>query len=374
MRTFISHLIVLSIAAWGCSRGAMHPTDVPAAKIEGNRIAFPPNAPQLNYLSVEEAPERHAVASNLSGRLAWDEDLTTRVFPSVSGRVVAILVRPGQIVTAGAVLAKIVSPGFSQAQAEARKALADARAAERALARARELFEHDAAAAKDVDEAEADDARARSEKERAVATLALYGGNTSSADGVFSMRAPIAGVIAEKSVNPGQEVRSDQVGDKPLFVVTDPRKLWLYLDVTESDVASLRPGQEVVIRSRAMPGRTFRGRVDVIGEGLDATTRTVKARCLVDNSERLLRAEMYVSADVTAPAGGVDVPTKAVFLRDNQPFVFVQTAPGAFAKQPVVVGTETNGRSVIVSGVSAGQRVVTQGCLLLEAMLEGESS
>jgi cobalt-zinc-cadmium efflux system membrane fusion protein len=272
------------------------------------------------------------------------------------------------------VLARIKSPEFSQAQAEARKALADAKAAERALARARELFEHGAAAAKDVDEAEADSARATSEKERAMATLSLYGGNTSSGDGVFSVRAPISGVVVEKSINPGQEVRSDQVGDKPLFIVTDPRKLWLFLDVTEADVAALKPNQEVLIRARALPGNVFHGRVELISEGLDPTTRTIKARCLVDNAEKLLRAEMYVSADVTARAAGVDVPTKAVFLENDKHFVFVQTAPGAFARQPVTVGAEGNGRSVIVSGVAAGQRVVTEGCLLLEAILEGENS
>jgi membrane fusion protein, heavy metal efflux system len=368
-------LCVVIASAAACSRDARKVAqDVPPPKIDGNRIAFPPNAPQLSYVKTEPAPERSAVATNVNGRLAWDEDLTTRVFPSVSGRVVAILANPGQHVATGEALAKIRSPEFGQAQAEARKALADLKAAERTLARVRELFEHGAAAAKDVDEAEADDSRAASEKERALATLSLYGGNTSSGDGVFSVRAPIAGVVVEKSVNPGQEVRFEQVGDKPLFVITDPRKLWLFLDVSESDVASLKPNQEVLIRARAVPSSVFRGRVEVVGEGLDPTTRTIKVRCLVDNSKKRLRAEMYVSADVTARAGGVDVPSKAVFLENNRYFVFVETAPGSFARQPVIVGAESNGRSAIVSGVSAGQRVVTEGCLLLEAMLEGENS
>ena len=129
------------------------------------------------------------------------------------------------------------------------------------------------------------------------------------------------------------------------------------------------------IRARALPDKVFHGRVEIIGQGLDAATRTVKARCLADNSEQLLRAEMYVSADVATGAGaGLDVPTKAVFLKDNEHYVFVETGPRQFQRRAVKLGLESNGRSVVVEGLSDGQRVVADGCLLLEAMLEGESS
>jgi cobalt-zinc-cadmium efflux system membrane fusion protein len=83
---------------------------------------------------------------------------------------------------------------------------------------------------------------------------------------------------------------------------------------------------------------------------------------------------MYVSAEVSNPASCVDISTKAVFLRDNSPCVFVETAPGQFQRHPVKLGVESNGRSVVVNGLSAGERVVTEGCLLLEAILEGENS
>jgi membrane fusion protein, heavy metal efflux system len=302
--------------------------------------------------------------------------VTARVFPSVSGRIVEILANPGQRVAAGEVLAKMRSPEFGQAQSDARKALADLRQAERALSRTRELLEHGAAAEKDLEAAETDYARALSEKERALATLSVFGSTPDAAgvDGVFSLRAPVPGVVVEKSVNPGQEVRSDQLGDRPLFAISDPARLWLFLDVTETDVTSLSPGQEVLIHARAWPERVFHGQIEVIGEGLDAATRTIKARCLVDNSEKLLRAEMYVSADVTSTASGVDVSTKAVFLKDNQPYIFVETAPGQFQRRAVKLGLESNGRSAVVDGVSAGQRVVTGGSLLLKAMIEGENS
>lgn len=348
----------------------------PAPTTSGEAVSFAPNAPQLSYLSVEPARERKELATGLTGRLAWDDDITARVFPPVSGRTIEIQANPGQVIKANGVLARIKSPDFGQAQADARKAIGDLKNAERVLARTGELLKHGAAAEKDLETAEADHTRALSEKERALATLSLYGGDPDAAgvSGIFELKTPVAGTIVEKSINPGQEVRSDQVGDKPLFVISDPTKLWLFLDVTEADVASIRVGQEVVIRARMLPEKTFRGRIEVIGQGLDPATRTIKARCLVDNSDKLLRAEMYVSADVTSESSGVDVPTKAIFLKDNKPHVFVERAPGQFERHAVRLGNESEGRSVVLEGLAAGQNVVTEGCLLLEAMLEGQNS
>lgn len=362
----------------GCSgpSASSDPNAPPAPKVEGDKLTFPTNAAQLNYLAVEPAQERKAVASGLTGRLAWDDDVTARVFPAVSGRIIEILANPGQRVAQGDVLARIKSTDFGQAQADMRKAVADLNVAERALSRTRLLLEHGAAAEKELETAEADHTRALSEKQRASATLSLYGADpdNSGVDGVFALKTPVGGTVVEKSLNPGQEVRSDQVGDKPLFVISDPSRLWLFLDVTEADAQSLNPNQDILVHARALPEKVFRGRLQIIGQGLDPATRTIKARCLVDNSDKLLRAEMYVSADVTTPASGVDVPTKALFLKDNEHFVFVETAPGQFQRHHVKLGIESNGRSVVLEGLIPGQRVVTDGCLLLEAMLEGENS
>lgn len=361
-----------------CSRPqtSSDPGVPPAPKVEGDKLTFATNAAQLSYISVEPAQERIAVASGLTGRLAWDDDVTARVFPAVSGRIIEILVNPGQHVTQGDTLAKIKSTDFGQAQADMRKASADLELAQRALNRTRLLLEHGAAAEKELEAADADYSRAVSEKQRASSTLSLYGADPehSSVDGIFSLKAPVAGIVVEKSLNPGQEVRSDQVGDKPLFVISDPARLWLFLDVTEADAESLSPDQEILVHARALPDKTFPGRLQVISQGLDPATRTIKARCLIDNSDKLLRAEMYVTADATTPAAGVDVPTKALFLKGNEHYVFVESAPGQFQRHHVKLGVESNGRSVVLEGLIAGERVVTEGCLLLEAMLEGENS
>ena len=367
---------LLLLAACSHDQKPDAPTPTGPVTITGDYIAFPHGAAQLNYLALEPARQRKELATGMTGRLAWNDDVTARVFSAVSGRTVEILANPGQDVRPGDVLARIKSPDFGQAQADTRKAVADLTNAERTLERTRELLKHGASSEKELEAAEADETRALSEQQRAAATLSLYGGNPEAAgiDGVFQLKAPIGGTVVEKAINPGQEVRSDQVGDKPLFVISDPRRLWLFLDVTEADVAWLKPGQEVIVQARGLPDKKFHGHLDIIGQGLDPSTRTIKARCTVDNGEKLLRAEMYVSVEVTSASSAVDVPTKAIFLKDNQPYVFIEKAPGQFERRQIRLGAESEGRSVILDGVLADQRVVTEGCLLLEAMLEGENS
>jgi cobalt-zinc-cadmium efflux system membrane fusion protein len=373
--------LVMVAALVGC-KATKPAEDAPAARIEGETITFPTNAPQLGYLAIEPVEERKSVAVGLYGRLAWDDDVTVRVFSPVAGRVAQLRAEINSSVRKGDVLATLASPDYGQAQADAQKAASDLALADRTLTRLRELFAHGAAAQKDVDSAEADYAKATSESARANAQLqALSLGHTNSAPGTYDLRSPLDGVVVERNISPGQQIRSDQMLANapqfvnPLFVVTDPARLWLLLDATEGDMGSLSPDQEVLIRVRALPDKLFHGRVEVIGGGLDAATRTVKVRCAVDNSEKLLRAEMYVSADVAAAVNaGAEIPTKAVFSKDNLHYVFIQSAPGQFQRRAVKLGAESNGRSTIVEGLSAGQRVVSEGCLLLEAMLEGENS
>src|SRR5262249_29948231 len=183
-------------------------------------------------------------------------------------------------------------PDFGQAQADANRAATDLAVAERTLERVELLFAHGAAPKKELDAAQADRARARVESERARSRLALLGGRLGEIDQLYALRSPLAGVVVDRALNPGLEVRTDS--PTPPFTISDPRHLWVYLDVNERDVAHVRPGMVFTLASAAYPGRTFSGTVDVVGDTLDPATRTVKARGSVGNPDRLLKAEMYV--------------------------------------------------------------------------------
>lgn len=376
-----SSLLLIATILAGCDKQTPATSEPPGPRISSNQIIFQSNAPQLSYLTIEPAQENEAAAIELYGRLAWDDDVTVRVFSPVAGRVVKIPVEVNQSVSNGVALAVLDSPDFGQARSDARTAEGNFAVADKAFSRAKELLAHGAAAQKDVEAAEAAFVAAQAEKERAEAKLANFGGSLENTNGLCVLRSPLAGVVVEKNITPGQEIRPDLMlanapqFTNPQFVVTDPARLWLFLDVDEATAASLAPGWEIFIHSKAYPDKLFHGQLEIIGRELDPATRTLKARCRVDNAEKLLRAEMYVTADVTASgAAVVSVPTKAVFLKDNEHFVFVETAPGQFMRRAVKLGAEHDGRTVIADGVQSGQRIVADGCLLLESIFEGNNS
>jgi len=349
--------------------------------VQGQQVVFPKDSPQVASLTIEPVEACKGSAVRLNGRLVWDDDVTVRVFSPFGGQVTKVLAEVGQSVTKGDALVRIASPEYSQAQAEARKAATDFVLAERSLSRVRELAEHGAAPQKDVQSAEADFERAKSEKERTAARLALYGGSANTIGDVFQLQTPLSGVIVEKSINPGQEVRADAMlaGDarifSPLFVITDPTRLWVQLDATEQDAPRLKRGQTIVLRSRAFPDEAFPGKIEVISDFLDPSTRTIKVRATVDNPKRLLRGEMFVSVEL--PVGqqpGFDVSPKAVFLKGEKYYVFLETGPGQFERTEIKVGPEHEGKIQIIAGVQSGQRVVTNGVLLLEQLMHANGS
>ena len=372
-------LLALAWLALACGTGTKT-DEFPGPQVEGDHVVIAEGSPQLAALSLDEARPRSTPVRQYTGRLAWNDDVTVRVYSPVAGRVRDVKVNVGERVTGGQTLATISSPDFGQAQADARAADGQLRLAERTLARQRDLFAHGAAARKDVDAAEADYARAVAEQQRTQAHLRLFGARDSTVDQLLPLRSPVAGMIAERAVSPGQEVRPDQILAseaqvlRPLFVVTDPTRLWVWLDVAEVDLAQLQPGETISLRARAYPDRRFDGVVDLVGASLDPATRTVRVRGAVANPEGLLKSEMYIAADVTDGEGappGVELPSKALFLEGEQRFVFVEESPGRFRRQPVTVGPERGGRSAVLEGVKPGQRVVTEGNLLLEQLVNG---
>jgi len=374
--------LVLGLAmAGGCGRQPQIPDAPPDLKVDGNRVTFLPNAPQLSSLQVEAAEPRRLAITHLTGRLYWNDKTTVRVFTPVMGQVVAIRADIGQPVRAGSPLAEISSPDYGQALADARTAAANLAAANKAFLRSKDLLEHGAAAAKDVEAAEAAFEAAQAESDRAASRLKLYGGMTSETGQAYVLRSPVAGVVVDRNINPGQEVRNDQMLANapnlfaPLFIVSDPTLLWLQLDASEADIPTLQPGQKLIVHARPFPDRAFQGTVDKVGESMDPATRAVQVRGVVSNPDSLLKAEMYVLADVLRDEtkvgqAGVEISSKAIFIVDNQNYLFVEVAPGQFERRKVSVGVEKDGRVPVTDGVAIGQKVVTEGALLLQSIVD----
>jgi len=375
MRARASFVALLCVASLGCHRQQV--PEEAAAQVEQGEIIFPSGSRQLAALTVEAAEGSRPTALHFPGRLTWDENVTVRVFPEFSGRVVSISAEVGQTVARGDRLARIASPDYGQAQADAHKATGDFILAERTVRRTRELFGHGAAARKDVESAEAEYARSKAEKQRAESRLALYGETATSIDHLYALRSPLAGVVAERKLNPGQEVRSDQMLANapqffaPLFIITDPSRMWIVLDVAEADVGRFQRGQLLHIESQMVPDRTFEAVIDWISQFVDPTTRTFHVRGIVDNAQKLLKVETFVNVTLTSAAtDGVDVPDSAVFLDGDKFFVYREEGPGHYRRREVTVATQHDGKAVVMAGLRVGDHVVTHGCMLLEQLAQ----
>ena len=81
-------------------------------------------------------------------------------------------------------------------------------------------------------------------------------------------------MIVERNLNPGMEFRPDQSG-AALFVVTDPRSLWLQLDASEADLASLKAGEPVMVEVKQYPGEQFKGVIRHVADFVDPQSRTI---------------------------------------------------------------------------------------------------
>jgi len=361
-------LMLLVLLLGACGEPAP-PKEAPKPAVDGASISFPQDSPQLAALSVKPVEAARELKVELTARLVWDEDRTIRIYPPFAGKVTRIFAQPGDAVKAGQTLALIAAPDFGQAQADAGRAQADFVLAGKNLARVKELYENGVAPRKDLAQVEAEHARASSELARSQSRVRLYGG-TGAGDQTLALKSPLAGVVVERNINPGQELRAEQAG-AALFVVTDPSRLWIQIDAREGDVGVLKPGAAIKFRSSAYPDQMFEARLDKIADFIDPQTRTIKARGSLANPDRKLKGEMLVTAVVTVDSGGaLSVPARAVIFAAGKHYAFVERGLGRFERIEVRTGAERGGKLLVHAGLEAGQKVVAGGALLLQQLMK----
>lgn len=375
MHSFLRPLALLMVLVAGCSK----PPDVvkpgvPGARIEDETITFAKDSPQLSTLRTVVVGRERDSFVRINGRISWDDSRTSRVTSPVAGRVIELRVMPGAHVRKGDVLALLSSPEFGQFQADARKSETDLALAERATNRARELHGAGVIPLKELQSAEADLERARTERQRTAAREKAYGSGR-IVDQQFRLLAPVSGTIVDRRINVGQEVRPDQASDQPLFTISDPRRLWVSLDIPEVLSKEIEVGEQVRISVPALPGEVFDATVEYVADYIDPQARTIKARASVLNDKRRLKAEMFVTADVTiAPSKALLVPATALYLQGDKHYGFIEEGPGSFTRREFKAEEASLGFMRVVRGAIAGENIVADGALLLQQMLNAKAT
>jgi cobalt-zinc-cadmium efflux system membrane fusion protein len=328
------------------------------------------------HLSIQPAADKNlALHLTTAGRVSFDEARVAHVFSPVSGRVTKVLGAFGQTVQRGDALAVIESPDLGSAWSDLLKARADAVAAQRELERQKDLFEHRASAEREYETAQDNAAKARAEVDRARLRLKmLHASEAGEATQEFFLRSPIGGQVVNRNATPGLEVQgmlSSANVVQELFTVGDIEEVWIWGDLYERDIGKVRRGQKAAITAVAYPGREIAGTVDFVGSALDPQTHTSKIRCSVRNPERLLKPEMYVTLSVELDRrNALALPRSAVVRSGDRQIVYVEDgkAPDGrtrFREKTVTLGDADDGWVGIASGLSAGERVVVSGSILL---------
>ena len=305
-----------------------------------------------------------------TGKVQFNEDHMARVLAPLPGQVVDLQVRVGDTVRKDQVLFSIRSREVAVLVTEYLESQRDLDLAEKTHTMTKDLFEHQAASRIAFQQAASDLAKAQAHVARAEEALHVLGLDPKEIEKTGGLRslipvlAPQSGNLIERAVTPGQFVQADSTA---LLTVADLGTVWVLVDVFESDIHSVHPGDKVKVTAAAYPDRPFMASVDRISDKVDPETRTLKVRLLVSNPNLLLKSEMFITAslELSERTTGVTVPAKALLSEDDKSYIFVAAGERRFERRLISATPDGSGRMLVTSGLRAGDRVVTEGSLLL---------
>lgn len=326
---------------------------------------------QAEIMTIE--PTTLAETVRVTGSLAPQRQ--TQLSSQVFARVIAVLARQGDAVSSGDVLVQLDTESLqvqlNQATSTAEATRAQLVLAESQLARTRDLIARGVTASSGLEQAQssADALRAN------LAALEAQVAAAEIAQQNATIRAPMDGVVSERTVEPGQTV---QQGTALLTIVDlDPIELQAASPIGAS--AEIEPGQTVAVTVEGLPDREFEGIVSRVNPVAASGTRTIPVYITLANEDGALRGGMFATGliTVTEQADALSVPATA--LREDAEGIYVlKVENGEVVRQAIEQGSAWNrGRAIeVVSGLEAGDIVVAAPLTELEAgdkieMIEG---
>ena len=336
-----------------------------------DEVVLPEDSPQEANLRIETVTEMVApTAEPFNGKISFDENFTSRISSPILGRATKLHAQIGDTVKAGQALVSIDSPDLGGAIADYRKAMADLELKRKALERSQMLLDGGVIAHKDFESSEADMAQSQAEATRTKGRLKNLNIDSNSAAGAetFTLKAPMTGVVVDRQINVGNEVRPD--ANTPLFIITNPSHLWATIDLPERDLSKISLGQPISIQVDAYQNESFTGRIQSIGTMVDPVTRRIQVRCSVDSKNKL-KPEMYarITPLNNRNQKAIRIPNSALITEGLYSYVFVETSPGHLKKRRVTLDVQEREYATVKAGLSAGEKLVVSGAILLNSEL-----
>ena len=373
-------ILMIGVAATTLAHENHAPLPTKGVTIAGNNVLLSDKAREaigLTTAKVTFADLHRTVEVNARVELPWNQQ--AMITSLVPGKIDEVLVRPGETVTAGQELARVVSMELEAIQLAMLKAASEVDLAERLLKQQRSLDATGVIAGKSVLEAETTLAQKTAELRIAEEKFRALGINGDTLKTIrtggqplrfVSITSPIDGIITHADVRIGQVVETTD----HLYHVVNPSRVWIVGEVLESDVRHLDKGQPVAARFAAYPDKRFDGVIDHVRLKMNRRRRTQSVVIAVDNREGLLRPGMFgrVSIAVQVAKEAIVCPADAIIKSRSGRYVLVERKPGKYENRPVKLGLAKGKQVEVLEGVFPGDKVVVMGVYLLASLLGNE--
>jgi cobalt-zinc-cadmium efflux system membrane fusion protein len=408
-RKFSSLLVIVAVAITVIVLGAvkailLYRSTQPSGSVEA-ASATELNKPDSGSLRIDQSQMKNIKLETVSmqtfraektatGKIAFNEEVVTPVFSPFTGRIVRLIAKPGDVIKRGSPLFEIDTPDLVQAETDlltaittVAKAKTTLELAKRTEDRQHRLYLNKAVSLKDWEQAEADVKHAENDLRSAEAALAsardrlrVFGKSDAEIaaiekdrkiDRITKVLSPISGTITSRKVGPGQYVKPDS--SDPLFTIANLSTMWMLANVYESDVPLIKVGQPVEVRVLAYPNEVFKARISYISPAVDPATHRVAVRCVVENHGQKLKPDMFASFRIitNSEVQSLAVPTSAIVREGEKTSVWVKQGEH-FVRREVTVGLEQNGYVQILSGLQAGEKIVSEGGLFLSSLADSK--
>lgn len=324
-----------------------------------------------------------AEQSEAVGYIDFNQDNTVQVFAPYQGRIRQVLVKAGDDVNKGQPLFSIDSPDLVIAESNLITTAGIMNLTSKVLERAKKMLETQSVAQKDVDQATSDQQAAEANYRAARDAVRIFGKsdteidkilNSRKVDGELIVSSPMRGKVTARNAAPGLLL---QPGSQPApLTISDLSSVWMTANVSEYDLPKLRLGQDVKVSVMAYPGQQFFGKINNIGVAVDPTTHRIAVRSEIKDTQHILHPQMLATYRIRVgePVHSVAIPINAIVRENNGTMtVFVTQDGHTFIRRNVKLGTEQDGRKQILEGVSAGEKIASDGAIFLSNMLALQS-
>ena len=339
--------------------------------------------------------EQHAFRSEFrtEGKIAIDQNLSTRIFAPYAGRVTQLMVASGDEVQKGQLLFVIAAADSLDAQRDfvvalttRNKAVSQVNLAQIVERRMSSLAKDKAASQREWQEAQTNLTAAENDSRSAEIALQaarnrlrLVGKTDEEIDAfektgaltpAAPVYAPLAGTVLHRKVGIGQYVSAGAGDSDPALLIGDTSKVWIVAYVRETDVAKVKIGERLTFKVMAQPDRLFETRIDYVAPGIDPDNRRLLVRASVDNADGLLKPEMFASVTIVASEGAPmpAIPLESVIYEGSNAHVWIVGDDQSVELRQITLG-QSDGRLIqVLDGLHPGEKIVTRGSLFIDRM------